>query len=80
MEKNPEAILDRLVGWRKCEVLEKNAVSLSATVQKSVLPTAIIALGGEEIDSMIEEKDHGAGEKRAANFFCGNQISLISLH
>ncbi|WP_034551444.1 Hsp33 family molecular chaperone HslO [Carnobacterium funditum] len=67
--ENPEAILDRLVGEGNVKVLEKMPVSFKCDCSKERFATAIIALGGEEIDSMIEE-DHGA---EASCHFCGNQ-------
>jgi molecular chaperone Hsp33 len=66
--ENPEAILDRLVGKENVKVLEKLPVSFKCDCSKERFATAIIALGGDEINSMIEE-DQGA---EASCHFCGN--------
>lgn len=71
MEKgeNPESILDLLMGEGNVKILEKMPVLFKCECSKERFATAIIALGGEEIESMIEE-DHGA---EASCHFCGNQ-------
>lgn len=71
MEKgeNPESILDLLMGEGNVKILEKMPVLFKCECSKERFSTAIIALGGEEIESMIEE-DHGA---EASCHFCGNQ-------
>ena len=71
MEKgeNPESILDLLMGEGNVKILEKMPVVFKCECSKERFATAIIALGGEEIESMIEE-DHGA---EASCHFCGNQ-------
>ena len=66
--ENPEAILDRLVGKGNVKVLEKLPVSFKCDCSKERFATAIIALGEDEINSMIEE-DQGA---EASCHFCGN--------
>lgn len=67
--ENPEAILDRLVGKGNVKVLEKLPVSFKCDCSKERFATAIIALGEDEINSMIEE-DQGA---EASCHFCGNK-------
>ncbi len=66
--ENPEAIIKRLLGEENVKVLEKMPVSFKCECSKERFATAIIALGEEEISSMIEE-DHGA---EASCHFCGN--------
>ncbi|MGB6178857.1 Hsp33 family molecular chaperone HslO [Carnobacterium sp.] len=67
--ENPESILNRLVGEGNVKILEKMPVSFKCECSKERFSTAIIALGTEEINSMIEE-DQGA---EASCHFCGNQ-------
>ncbi|MGB3160143.1 MAG: Hsp33 family molecular chaperone HslO [Carnobacterium sp.] len=67
--ENPESILNRLVGEGNVKILEKMPVSFKCECSKERFSTAIIALGTEEIKSMIEE-DQGA---EASCHFCGNQ-------
>ena len=67
--ENPEGILDRLMGKGNVKVLEKLPVSFKCDCSKERFATAIIALGEDEINSMIEE-DQGA---EASCHFCGNK-------
>lgn len=67
--ENPEGILDCLMGKGNVKVLEKLPVSFKCDCSKERFATAIIALGEDEINSMIEE-DQGA---EASCHFCGNK-------
>lgn len=66
---SPESILERLLGEKEIEILEKMPVQFNCSCSKEKFGTAIIAVGLEEINAMIEE-DHGA---EAVCQFCGNK-------
>lgn len=68
MEKGetPEQILDRLVGEGNPRVLEEMPVSFECDCSKDRFGDAIVSLGTQEIQEMIEE-DHGA---EAVCHFC----------
>ena len=65
----PEQILERLLGEGQVEILEKMPVAFKCDCSKHKFGTAIIAVGLDEINAMIEE-DHGA---EAVCQFCGNK-------
>lgn len=67
--ESPEGILERLLGKDKIEILEKMPVQFKCNCSKEKFGTAIIAVGLDEINGMIEE-DHGA---EAVCQFCGNK-------
>lgn len=67
--ESPEEILSDLLGADDFEVLEKMPVSFKCDCSKEKFGAAIITLGTEEIQEMIEE-DHGA---EAVCSFCGNK-------
>lgn len=64
----PEQILERLLGEGEVAILEKISVQFKCDCSKEKFGTAIIAVGLDEINAMIEE-DHGA---EAVCQFCGN--------
>lgn len=66
---SPENILQLLLGEKEIEILEKMPVQFKCTCSKEKFGTAIIAVGLDEINAMIEE-DHGA---EAVCQFCGNK-------
>lgn len=67
----PEQILERILGKDKVEILEKMPVQFKCDCSKEKFGTAIIAVGLDEINAMIEE-DHGA---EAVCQFCGNKYN-----
>ncbi|GGC99472.1 Hsp33 family molecular chaperone HslO [Enterococcus wangshanyuanii] len=67
--ESPEGILERLLGKDEIEILEKMPVQFKCNCSKEKFGTAIIAVGLDEINAMIEE-DHGA---EAVCQFCGNK-------
>lgn len=67
--ESPEGILERLLGKDQIEILEKMPVKFNCNCSKEKFGTAIIAVGLDEINAMIEE-DHGA---EAVCQFCGNK-------
>lgn len=67
--ESPEGILERLLGKDQIEILEKMPVQFKCDCSKEKFGTAIIAVGLDEINAMIEE-DHGA---EAVCQFCGNK-------
>ncbi|WP_430597652.1 Hsp33 family molecular chaperone HslO [Enterococcus sp. AZ177] len=67
--ESPEGILERLLGKDQIEILEKMPVQFNCNCSKEKFGTAIIAVGLDEINAMIEE-DHGA---EAVCQFCGNK-------
>lgn len=67
--ESPEGILERLLGKDEIEILEKMPVQFNCNCSKEKFGTAIIAVGLDEINAMIEE-DHGA---EAVCQFCGNK-------
>ncbi|MEI5994517.1 Hsp33 family molecular chaperone HslO [Candidatus Enterococcus mansonii] len=67
--ESPEGILERLLGKDEIEILEKMPVQFQCNCSKEKFGTAIIAVGLDEINAMIEE-DHGA---EAVCQFCGNK-------
>lgn len=78
--QTPEAILQSLLPDTKLEILEKMPVGFVCDCSKEKFATAIITLGAEEIQGMIEE-DHGA---EAVCSFCGekyeySEAELIAL-
>ena len=66
--ESPEKILSRILG-EDIDILEKMSVQFNCECSKEKFGTAIIAVGLEEINAMIEE-DHGA---EAICQFCGNK-------
>ena len=66
---SPESILELLLAEKEIEILEKMPVQFKCTCSKEKFGTAIIAVGLDEINAMIEE-DHGA---EAVCQFCGNK-------
>lgn len=68
-EKSPEEILTVLLNDTKVEVLEKMPVQFRCDCSKEKFATAIITLGADEIQEMMDE-DHGA---EAVCSFCGNK-------
>ncbi|EOH94583.1 chaperonin [Enterococcus haemoperoxidus ATCC BAA-382] len=67
--ESPEGILERLLGKDQIDILEKMPVQFECNCSKEKFGTAIIAVGLDEINAMIEE-DHGA---EAVCQFCGNK-------
>ncbi|MBO0467304.1 Hsp33 family molecular chaperone HslO [Enterococcus plantarum] len=67
--ESPEGILERLLGKDQIEILEKMPVQFNCNCSKEKFGTAIIAVGLDEINAMIEE-DHGA---EAVCQFCGDK-------
>lgn len=67
--KSPEEILKVLLNDTKVEVLEKMPVQFRCDCSKEKFATAIITLGADEIQEMMDE-DHGA---EAVCSFCGNK-------
>lgn len=67
--ESPEGILERLLGKEEIEILEKMPVQFKCNCSKEKFGTAIIAVGLDEINAMIDE-DHGA---EAVCQFCGNK-------
>ncbi|OTN88346.1 chaperonin [Enterococcus sp. 7E2_DIV0204] len=67
--ESPEGILERLLGKDEIEILEKMPVQFKCNCSKEKFGTAIIAVGLDEINAMIDE-DHGA---EAVCQFCGNK-------
>lgn len=67
--ESPEGILERLLGKDEIDILEKMPVQFKCDCSKEKFGTAIIAVGLDEINAMIEE-DHGA---EAVCQFCGNK-------
>lgn len=67
--ESPEQILERLLGEGEVDILEKMPVQFKCDCSKDKFGTAIIAVGLDEINAMIEE-DHGA---EAVCQFCGNK-------
>lgn len=63
----PEDILEQLCGTGSPKILEKMPVEFKCDCSKERFSDAIVALGMQEIDEMIEE-DHGA---EAVCHFCG---------
>lgn len=62
----PEDILDRLVGEKNSRIIETLPVSFHCDCSKERFKDAIVSLGSQEIQEMIEE-DHGA---EAVCHFC----------
>lgn len=69
--KTPEEILDSLLPDTELVVLEKMPVSFTCDCSKDKFSRAIISLGKDEIQAMIDE-DHGA---EAVCSFCGEKYS-----
>ena len=67
--KSPEEILTVLLNDTKVEGLEKMPVQFRCDCSKEKFATAIITLGADEIQEMMDE-DHGA---EAVCSFCGNK-------
>ncbi len=67
--QSPEEILATLLPDTTIEVLEKMPVQFHCDCTKEKFATAIITLGADEIQAMIDE-DHGA---EAVCSFCGNK-------
>lgn len=67
--KTPEEILQGLVGTDELNILEKTPVQFKCDCSKEKFGEAIIALGPDEIQAMIDE-DHGA---EAVCSFCENK-------
>jgi len=67
--QSPEEVLATLLPDTTIEVLEKMPVQFHCDCTKEKFATAIITLGAEEIQAMIDE-DHGA---EAVCSFCGNK-------
>lgn len=67
--QSPEEILQGLVGTDQLEILETMPVQFKCDCSKEKFASAIIALGPEEIQQMIDE-DHGA---EAVCAFCNNK-------
>ena len=65
----PEKILEGLLGTSELNILEKMPVQFKCDCSKEKFGEAIIALGAEEIQAMIDE-DHGA---EAVCSFCNNK-------
>lgn len=69
--QKPEEILAGLLGTNELEILEKMPVQFHCDCSKEKFGAAIIALGAEEIQGMIDE-DHGA---EAVCSFCNEHYS-----
>ena len=65
----PEEILKGLLGTEELNILEKLPVQFKCDCSKEKFGEAIIALGADEIQAMIDE-DHGA---EAVCSFCNNK-------
>lgn len=67
--KTPEQILERLFGEEELKIHETMPIEFRCTCSKERLSNAIIGLGNEEIQNMIDE-DHGA---EATCHFCNER-------
>lgn len=67
--ESPEQLLKRLIGSENLEILTEVPVQFKCDCSKEKFSRAIIAVGIDEINAMIEE-DHGA---EAVCHFCGNK-------
>lgn len=67
--ESPEQLLQRVIGTENMEILETLPVQFYCDCSKEKFSRAIIAVGKDEINAMIEE-DHGA---EAVCHFCGNK-------
>lgn len=67
----PEEILTQILGKDQLDILEKTPVAFRCHCSKEKFATAIIAVGLDEINAMIEE-DHGA---EAVCQFCSNRYT-----
>lgn len=71
--ETPESIIAKLSGGEEnVQILEKSAVKFECTCSKERFGNAIISLGKEEIQAMIDE-DHGA---EAECHFCRNKFTF----
>lgn len=71
--ETPESIIAKLAGGEEnVQILEKSAVKFECTCSKERFGNAIISLGKEEIQAMIDE-DHGA---EAECHFCRNKFTF----
>lgn len=69
---SPEDLLERLAGQGEPKILEKMPVNFTCTCSKDRFANAIVSLGKQEIQEMIDE-DHGA---EAVCHFCGKKYSF----
>ena len=67
--ETPEQVLYRLLGEDEVEILEKMPVQFKCDCSKEKFATALIAVGIDELNAMIDE-DHGA---EAVCQFCNNK-------
>jgi molecular chaperone Hsp33 len=65
----PEEILERLLGKGNMQILESMEVKFQCRCSKERLANALISLGREEIQNMIEED----GQAEAICHFCNNK-------
>lgn len=71
--ETPESIIAKLAGGEEnVQILEKSAVKFECTCSKERFGNAIISLGKDEIQAMIDE-DHGA---EAECHFCRNKFTF----
>lgn len=70
--ETPEEILERIVGENNSRILEENPVSFTCDCSKDRFGDAIVTLGVDEIQEMIDE-DHGA---EAVCHFCRTQYQF----
>lgn len=70
--ETPEQILNRIVGEANSNILEEMSVSFTCDCSKDRFGDAIVTLGADEIQEMIDE-DHGA---EAVCHFCRTQYEF----
>lgn len=69
----PEEILDEVLGKGNVKVLEKQSIAFKCQCSKERIENAIVSLGPEEIQSMIDEE----GQAEAQCHFC-NEVYLLT--
>ncbi|KKI91579.1 heat shock protein Hsp33 [Bacillus sp. SA1-12] len=70
---SPEEILEEVLGKGNVKILEKQPVAFKCQCSKERIENAIISLGEEEIQAMIDEE----GQAEAQCHFC-NEVYLLS--
>jgi molecular chaperone Hsp33 len=69
----PEEILEEVLGQGNVKILEKQSVAFKCQCSKERIQNAIVSLGTEEIQSMIDEE----GQAEAQCHFC-NEVYLLT--
>jgi molecular chaperone Hsp33 len=69
----PEEILEEVLGQGNVKILEKQSVAFKCQCSKERIQNAIVSLGAEEIQSMIDEE----GQAEAQCHFC-NEVYLLT--